>query len=566
MKHIITISMLAVLLMAPGAEMQAAKKKVTGKQLFDKREYASAITTYEQELKNKKITRLTQAQTEAQIGICYYYLNKPRDAASWLRKGISKQYETADVYAHYGLTLQKLERYDEAKEAFENCLKKDRRYANIQQYIAQCDYALAHAEPNAQVRMRSAKVNTDGSEYGVSPAGNEIFFSRAPTKGKDIDPRTGLGFTEIYSAKLEYGELVNPKKEKAFMKIYHNTGIFSYDTATNYMYMTVCDPKSGKCGIYRSKYDRKKWGEPEALFVNSKYDIAHPMLGNKGQRLYFTSNAQGGKGKTDIWYVDKTDDIWGEPVNAGDKINTTGREEFPFVEGDSLLYFASTGHEGFGGLDIFAVSIEHDGSFGERINLGRPFNSGADDFNLITYGEAGALVSSRNPTRSDDIYTFNKAELPSPNRKEKPKPEPVKEPEPVKPEPVKTEPTPEPAQPPAPVPPKGEVIATIYFDFDKFIPQTQYRKQYEQIVALMKAYPSATFEIAGYADTRGGTSFNKELSDKRAQYIAKRLMDRGISKEQIVPKGYGFSKPAVPGAVTETDYAKNRRVEIRVLY
>ncbi|MDR0713023.1 MAG: tetratricopeptide repeat protein, partial [Bacteroidales bacterium] len=390
---------------------EAKPKKSEAKALFDKQQYALAIPVYEQDLKKAK-TRTAQAQIETQIGICYYYLNKSREAVSWLRKGINKKYETAQIYAVYGLSLQKQEKYAEAKEAFQQCLKKDRRYPNIQLYIESCDYAANHPEANTQVKMRSSKLNTTGSEYGISPGVNEIFFSRASTKGKDIDPRTGLGFTEVWTATPEGGDLVKPKKEKEFMKTYFNTGIFAFDHKTNYMYMTMCDPKSGKCGIYRSKYNRKKWEKPEPFFVNSKYDMAHPSLAKGGSRLYFTSNSPGGKGKTDIWYVDKVDDDeWSNAKNAGEKVNTPGREEFPFVENDSILYFASEGHPGYGGLDIYAIAIE-EGQFGDRINLGRPFNSGADDFNLITYGENGYLVSSRNVANSDDIFIFLKNEIP----------------------------------------------------------------------------------------------------------------------------------------------------------
>jgi peptidoglycan-associated lipoprotein len=562
MKNIVAIGFLSFFCLLWSVDCEGARKtkKSEAKQHFDKQEYSLAIPAYETELKNKKITKTSQSQIEAQIGFCYYYLNKPREAAAWLKKSINKKYETADVYGIYGLALQKQEKYEEALASFQLCLKKDKKYPNVGLYIQSCEYAMAHTEPKAHLKMRSAKINTDGSEYGISPAGSEIFFSRAPTKGRDIDPRTGLGYTEIYSTLLEAGELVKPVKEKAFMKTYYNTGVFTFDTANNSMYMTMCDPKSGKCGIYRSKFNRKKWETPEPVFVNDKYDMAHPALAKKGTRLYFASNATGGKGRTDIWYVDKINETeWGEPVNAGDKINTAGREEFPFVEKDSILYFSSNGHNGFGGLDLFAISINYDGSLGDMINLGRPFNSGADDFNLITFGDNGLLISSRNLAKSDDIYIFAKADLPEPGRKEKPKPKPV-EPEP-EPEPVAVAPV----TPTAPTAPPPEIIATIYFDFDKFIPHAEYRKQYEKFVAQMKSYPNATFEIAGFADTRGGTSFNKELSDKRAKYIAKRLTDRGISKDKVVTKGYGFDRPAVANARSEAEFQQNRRVEIRIL-
>ena len=552
-----------------------AQPNSKAKQFFDKREYALAIPEYEKELKKKKLTRSTQALIEGHIGMSYYYLNKPQDAVSWISKSISHGYRTATLYFINGLALQKQEKYDEALTSFNECLKLDRRYADVNLHIASCEYALSHTDPNDQIKLSSSKINTDGSEYGISPASTEVFFSRAATKGRDIDPRTGLGFTEVYSATLDKNDLVNPKKEKAFMKAYYNTGVFAFDSITNYIYMTMCDPKSGRCGIYRSKFNRQKWEKPEPFFINQKYDMAHPALNKDGSRLYFSSNAPGGSGKTDIWYADRiSENQWSEPVNLGDKVNTPGRDEFPYIENDEVLYFSSDGHPGFGGLDLFSVAIT-DKEFGQVSNLGRPFNSGADDFNLIVYGEKGILVSSRNIQKSDDIFIFDKNDLPSPTLPEKKKeviePEPVALPEPT------PEPTPEPQiepqieQPvvkPEPEPvvrtKPQEGFATFYFDFNLFVPKREYREMYEDIAILLKSHPNTKFVIEGYADDQGNSYFNMELSEKRAEYIYDRLVDRGVDYNYLKIKGFGDSKPYIPNASTEEEYQLNRRVVIRV--
>ncbi len=547
----------------------------TGTDYYKKGEYAAAIAEFEKELK-KSPTRVEQGRIEAHMGMSYYYINQPKEAISWLKKGFTHSFKSAEAYCVYGLSLQKMENYVEALEAFQECLKSDKNYPNVNTYIESCNYALDHPDPNAQIVLRSSKkANTDGSEYGISPAANgEIFFSRTPLKG-NIDPRTGMAYTEVYVSTLEGNDLSKPKKEKAFMKAFFNTGVFTYDAKSNCIYMTMCDPKSGKCGIYKSDYNRKKWGTPEPFFTNDKFDMAHPAVAKGGNRLYFVSNAPGGYGKTDIWYADRiSGDKWTEPINAGPTINTAGRDEFPFVEGDSILYFASDGHPGFGGLDIFAAAIDDD-QIGKPMNIGRPFNSGADDFNLVTEGDKGLMISSRNLRTNDDIYIFNKSDLPKPEHTKKPKVEPEPEPEPeiIMPEPevAVVEPTPEPEPQPQPEikrpEPKPETccVIVIYFDFDKFVPQREFRDQYEEIVARMKAYPNARFELAGHADERGGEKYNDELSDKRAEYIAKRLIDRGMPRESIVTRGYGYFVPAVPNAHTEDEYQKNRRVEIKII-
>jgi outer membrane protein OmpA-like peptidoglycan-associated protein len=545
---------------------------------------------------------------------------------SWLKKSITHGCHTATVYAVQGLALQKQEKYNEAIASFAECLKTDSSHADAKRQMASCQYALAHTAPNDQIKLRASKVNTDGSEYGISPAAGEVFFSRAATKGADLDPRTGLGFTEIYSAKMEKTDLTNPKKEGAFMKMYYNTGVFAFDSLTNYMYTTVCDPKSGRCGIYRSQYNRRKWERPEPFLISQDHDMAHPALAKDGARLYFTSNASGGYGKTDIWYADRlSDDQWSEPVNAGAQINTAGRDEFPFVEGDRVLYFSSDGHLGFGGLDIFSVAMADD-RFGRAENIGRPFNSGADDFNLISFGDRGLLISSRNLPKSDDIYIFDKKTLspPSPSaEKEEPAaeslvakeetpvakepiivkeptptaeeaPQPAEEPVPAvkeapqpaeEPAPIVKE-APQPAEEPAPVVKEApqpvkepasavkeapqpamkpqEGVATFYYDFNLFVPQREYRQMYETVATLMKNHPNTKYVIEGFADDQGNEQFNREMSEKRAQYLRDRLVDRGVNPAMLRVEGFGDQKPAVPNASTEEEYRLNRRVVIRV--
>jgi flagellar motor protein MotB len=143
------------------------------------------------------------------------------------------------------------------------------------------------------------------------------------------------------------------------------------------------------------------------ILQNKKDQVSdHPAITNGGNRLYFTSNMPDGVGQTDIWYMDKSaDGKWGTPVNAGNTINTFGREEFPFVYADTLLFFASDGHVGYGGLDIFC-SVIRGHSFSPPVTLRRPFNSPGDDFNLIIHGNTGLISSSRNESVSDDMYYF----------------------------------------------------------------------------------------------------------------------------------------------------------------
>lgn len=154
-----------------------------------------------------------------------------------------------------------------------------------------------------------------------------------------------------------------------------------------------------------------KWSEPQPINLNStEYSIGHPAISGDGKTLYFVSDMPGGYGGTDI-YKSKIDSTgsWGQPINLGESINTAANEMFPFVWQDQYLYFASNGHGGLGGLDIFGLKLQ-DSEASVPVNLGVPINSSLDDFSLIVdeTGTAGFLSSNREGSKNqDDIYKFN---------------------------------------------------------------------------------------------------------------------------------------------------------------
>jgi hypothetical protein len=165
------------------------------------------------------------------------------------------------------------------------------------------------------------------------------------------------------------------------------------------------------------------WKKPELLPINSdKYSIGHPAISSDGRHLYFSSNMPGGHGDTDLYVSDYINGAWSVPNNLGAVLNTEGSEMFPFLHADSVLYFASDGHGGFGGLDIYRYSLRRQ----KLENVGAPINSGYDDFGLIldALGEEGYFSSSRNQAggdKNDDIFYVKKRPV------EKPAPPVVRE-------------------------------------------------------------------------------------------------------------------------------------------
>ncbi|MDR1897650.1 MAG: OmpA family protein [Prevotellaceae bacterium] len=188
--------------------------------------------------------------------------------------------------------------------------------------------------------------------------------------------------------------------------------VFNYNYTT--LYFTRCRQERGEkygCSIMLSKAQGDSWSEAENLqIVSDSLLVAHPALSSDGLTMYLSSNIFGGYGGSDLWQISRgseDDNLWSEPVNLGDRINTPGNEVFPSVRKDTL-FFASDGHPGYGGLDIYKAYKNESGIWTVE-NMGKPINSNADDFGIVfeNENERGYFSSRRKGGRGgDDIYSF----------------------------------------------------------------------------------------------------------------------------------------------------------------
>ena len=178
-----------------------------------------------------------------------------------------------------------------------------------------------------------------------------------------------------------------------------------YFTRDNVFYGTLNKAKSGelKLGIFYTditagEFSQKEWGGLVPFEHNDQeFNTGHPSISPDGKRLYFVSDRPGGRGGTDIWYCENLgNNKWGVPSNMGEKVNTGGNEMYPFVSGDSVLYFSSNAHPGLGGYDNFYCRLTPSGP-SAVINLGYPLNTRFDDRNLILLKDdsTGFFVSDR---------------------------------------------------------------------------------------------------------------------------------------------------------------------------
>lgn len=279
-------------------------------------------------------------------------------------------------------------------------------------------------EATTEVKLTNeASINSEFLEY--SPAFYEdgiIFISSriANKKYKIRDKRINKNIMSIFFAqRSEAGLLQTPVPFSEDLLSTVHEGPTAVDRTADNIFFTRNNLKKGKpkkakdgivkLKIYSSEKVGEKWGNIKELpFNNDEYNTAHPSVSVEGNYLYFTSDRPGGMGGMDIWRSRRIGDDWGDPENLGPLVNTEGDEIFPFIHADGTLYFASSGHSGFGGLDLY-TTLEKDQQWTEVKNLGKPFNTEGDDFGFIIDRDKknGYFSSSRGGgLGEDDIYSF----------------------------------------------------------------------------------------------------------------------------------------------------------------
>ncbi len=386
------------------------------------------------------------------ITLCNIHLHNFNDAATWSDQ-LLKQEPNNKIYKLVrAKALLSLGQYIDAKAAFLDYLSSDpTEEKSVNLYVQTCDSGLKWSKnPNPNIIVENVKaLNTPDAEFGLTPFGRGYMFSSdrkteetkilASSAGKKGDEPAIFGFTGRPYLKLYYVNATGDTswdQPSYFAKLLgekFHTSSASYDKKNNILYFTrtrkLEAPKSFSKAVFRTELVYSEaFREIKPFPFNSplSYSVGDPCISSDGKRLYFVSGKPGGKGGSDIYFSDQNKDgIWQEPVNLGDRINTPNEERYPTLYNDSTLFFASDGHLGMGGLDIFSSKLQKDGTWTKPINLGVPYNSAQDDYDLIitNYQKIspkktliqGFFSSDRiGGLGSDDIYSFRSGELPKP--------------------------------------------------------------------------------------------------------------------------------------------------------
>lgn len=504
-------------------------------------------------------------------------------------------------------------------------------------------YLSAQTTPGVYT-IKNLDINTKESDFGTAFLGKDKVIFAAPTNNTMIVKKTwkenGQQFLDLYTGLITDDRQVIDKKTMPgdVNTKYHEAGVAVskdlktiYFTANNFYEKQYLTDSSGvnNLQMFRASLTMDgKWEEKEKLpFNHVEYSIGHPALNHEDTKLYFVSDMPGGYGAADIYVVDINEDgSFSEPRNLGPRINTEGREMFPYIGKDNILYFSSDGHDGYGKLDVFASKI-FDKTVSKPINLEAPINSVEDDFAYIIDDEKdrGFFSSNRDEGKGDDdIYSF----LANPglyihcgqaimvNVRSEESGEPVAGAtielrdesgevmetvtagadgsytfaETICDTPyvvfatnkgflnaeraVRTANDIDQAalvvnlDLPAQFVSNKVNINTIYFDFDKYNIRPDAAKELDKVVQVMNEYPELMIEAGSFTDSRGEDEYNMKLSEKRAKSTVDYIVSKGIDSSRLTYQGYGetqlVNKCSNGVKCTEEEQQLNRRTEFKI--
>ncbi|HIO67624.1 MAG TPA: hypothetical protein EYN41_04745 [Flavobacteriales bacterium] len=617
---------------------KAIKLYVKGQELYDSRQNDLAVVQLEAALE----IDTSFIEVYLLLAGVHSELSSPKDAIDAYRKAVAIDpgffppalFNLASLELHIG-------DYANAKVHYKTFLSMPgmrQKYRQLSEFnISICDFAEVAMRNPVPFKPENLgpNVNSAYDEYypGITADNDVLLYTR---RIKDKQNYFGEQEDFYVSRKLD------GKWSKCFnmgspINTHYNEGSPTISPDGKIIIFSACDEIDGygpnrtgygSCDIFFVKKVGQDWSMPVNMGppISSKAWDVQPSYASDGTTLYFVSQRKGSLGDADIWVSKLTDaGVWGEAKNLGPTINTPGREEAVFIHPDNqTLYFASNGHVGMGGLDIFMSKRQKDGSWGEPVNLGYPINTFNDENGLIVAagGETAYFSSNREGGEGGlDMYQFQLHEDVRPVRvtymKGKVYDSQTKKNLGSRFELIDLE--------------SGEVVVESYSDrvTGEFLVCLPTNKNYALNVSkkgyaffsenfsLKKAgtgsdpflmdvplqridtgvfitlknifYESGSFdlretshaelrklieflntnanlgiEIQGHTDDVGGLETNQILSENRAKSVYQYLIDKGVDTERLSYVGYGETKPIRPNT-NEADRAKNRRTVFKII-
>lgn len=600
---------------------QPEKELEKANEMYKNFSYVDAIKIYER-IAQKGFVNQEMLQS---LGNAYYYNAEYKKALPWYEQLFQEgKYKVKpEYYYRYAQTLKSVGDYTQADKMMAKFVEltnaNDTRAALFEENK---DYQTVIKNNSGRFQLNNASVNTENSEYGTAFYGDKIVFAGATDARKakrGVSQWTGESFYDLYEAEHFDQKLGSRKPFSSSINTQFNesTPVFTKDGNT--MYFTRNNYVNRKLGsdientillkILRATKDKNgNWGNiVEVPFNSDQYNVAHPALSPDEKYLYFASDMPGSFGNSDIFRVEILgDNQYGTPENLGNIINTAGRESFPYISKDNVLYYSSDGIPGLGGLDIFAVKFNDDGSTSKPVNIGMPGNSADDDFCFVFNSDSkiGFLTSNRpggkgkddiysfhedkpllfscqknikgivkdaktkaviadakvilsdkvmkevstDQSKTDGTFTFEKVNCNDSHyylRGEKEKYETAEVNVTVGKDEVVYEILLNPRQVAIK---KGMDLAKVFeikeikFDYNKANIRPDAEVELTKIVEVMREYPKMKIDIRSHTDSRGADSYNLKLSDRRAKATLEWIVKQGIDRKRLKAKGYGETR------------------------
>ncbi len=614
-----TVWAIVIVLITSSTLFSQEKKLQRGKSQFDRYQYIDAQKTYLKVVKKG----YKSADLFMNLGDSYYFNSQYKEALKWYKELVDSYPSEVlpEYYFRYAQTLKAIEKYDEANsymQKFAEVNGDDQRaklFQNTSDYLKRIDFQSGRFE------IKNASVNTLFADFGAAFYGENVVFTSARDTlitRKNVHQWNDAAFLNLFEAKYNDSDkslsTVKRFDKKINSKFHESTPVFTKDqrtvyfTRNNYENRKLKRDQKGtnKLKIYRSyKNAQGGWTTPQNLAFNSdEYSVAHPALSKDEKTLYFSSDMPGGKGASDIYSVAINDDgSFGEPKNLGERINTEGKETFPFIGENNELYFSSEGHLGLGGLDVFVTSLNPQTKDEKLVvNVGKPINGPKDDFAfVINDSKRGYFSSNRDGGKgSDDIYGFVQIEdlksfceatiaglvtdkdtnelLPGAKvsifdsnneliqsyvvgddatytqlvkcessyfvRAEKDEYVTLEKLVNTSDE-TQTLDTPLAMEKKIKTANVGDDLAKIlslkpiYFDFGGAYIRSDAKVELARVIEVLNEYADMKIEVKSHTDSHGDDAYNMWLSEKRAKATVKYMVDKGISKDRLTGKGYG---------------------------
>lgn len=536
---------------------------------------------------------------------CNRMINSTAKAVSGYMNALRYDYPDSILYLRLGQMQQKNGRYADAIKHYDAYLQYDPTSVLAFNGVEGSQKALEWKKnPTRYVVKRMDKFNSRRGEFSpmlLGPDYDQLYFASSRSKDKDqkISAITGQNNNNFYVIKKdEQGNWLQPEELEDEVNTEFDEGTPSFTPDGNTMYYTYCTqaPEGDRTAeIYMSSRSSAKWGKGSKVEIlkDSVTALAHPSVSPDGRWLYFVSDAVGGQGGKDIFRARINGNDFGPMENLGPEINTPGDEVFPYVRDSVTLYFASNGHPGMGGLDIFRATLDSTEHWHVE-NMRSPINSNGDDFGITFEGvhERGFFSSNRNDARGyDHLYSFelpiitvkiegivfdvdevpiegatvrivgrdglNAKVLTMKNGEYEVELErdiryvmmasargflnqnfELKTGAEEKNETYIVDFYLSPITKPV-------VIENIFYDFDKATLRPESKAALDEMIKMLNDNPNVTIELGAHTDRKGTDKYNEGLAQRRAQSVVDYLIEGGIAPDRLEAKGYGESVPKV---------------------